>query len=323
MRRQLSSVIALGAILVVGGFHFFIFPSAAQAQSDLVFMTADDFDPAPQSYLYRFDMGTQTFAVDTGAGAGFQGVTVLGNEVLVADYLAERIQRFSPTGAYLGPFATLTDPTFLESDASGNVYTTSTLGGFAPRRLNSSGTTTQVFSHPNLTSPRGIDADVAGNVYVANLVAPDTGSLFKFASDGTFISNTPLGSIRPYDISIDEAGERLIMADPTNFFGVRIYDISGAAPIPAFNIFTPGSSIVGVHYANDSGNILAAEQTNLLFENPRGLEFSPAGVLLDVYVPAGAEVGSDIVNFVQIPEPASAALMLVAVAAGGVGRRRR
>src|SRR6476661_9430755 len=104
-----------------------IYNGAARGQSGTVFMTAaigSNFD----NKLVRFDNGVQTFAVDTNLGvhSAFQGVTILNNEVLVADFgsASNAIQRFSLNGDYLGVFASIVVPTYLESDSHGNVYTT-------------------------------------------------------------------------------------------------------------------------------------------------------------------------------------------------------
>lgn len=286
------------------------------AQSDIVFMTADKL-PNLTSYLYRFDAGVQSFEVNSGGNPAYQGLTVTGGRVLVADYIGEAIQSFSPDGTYLGAFASVLDPAFLESDSSGNVYVASALSGSIARRYDSSGALSQSFSHPNLTSPRGIDADAFGNVYVAN----GNEVLFKFAANGTFIGSFPLGITNVNDISIDEAGGRMIVADEFSASGIKIFDISIPVPANIGSIVTPAnSSIVGVHYAAESGNIFGVDIGFL--DTARGFEYSPGGALLHTYLPTNAGVAFDIATYV-VPEPASAALMLVAVGACGVGRRRR
>src|SRR3972149_1911707 len=109
MRRQQVLAIGWFVFLLGGAANLFLFHGTAVAQSDVVFMTADDFNLPGRSRLYRFDSGAPSFAVYTGANAGFQGVTTLGSNVLVADYIGEKIQRFSPDGTYLGPFASVVD----------------------------------------------------------------------------------------------------------------------------------------------------------------------------------------------------------------------
>lgn len=95
-----------------------------RAQSDIVFVTTD-------SRLYRFDAGVETFATNSNGPDAFLGVAILNGEVLVADRVGNAIERFSPVGTYLGSFGSLPgSPLFLESDSSGNVYTT--LRSFLP-----------------------------------------------------------------------------------------------------------------------------------------------------------------------------------------------
>jgi hypothetical protein len=286
-----------------------VWDSTTWAQSEVVFITADvDAGMDLESRLFRFDDGSESFAV-TAAGGGpslFQGITVLNGEVLVADLGANAIQQFLPNGTHSGAFASMDDPTFLESDSSGNAYATSLDAVIAPRRFDSTGNLTQTFVHDDLDFPFGIDADATGNVYIANGGPQGSRSLFKFTSDGTFVNSTSLGTIGPVDLAIDEAGGLLYLADGfSNANGIKIFDLSGAAPSIVGSIATPaGAIIAGMHFAAESGNILATNFTALPGSGPpRGLEFSPAGVLLREYFPTDAEVAQDITTFV--PEPGS------------------
>ena len=75
-----QSSIALRCALMVAAFAILSHTAdIAIAQSDIVFMTADDnsFD----SHLHRFDDGGESFAVNIGAGENFQGVTGLVDRV--------------------------------------------------------------------------------------------------------------------------------------------------------------------------------------------------------------------------------------------------
>lgn len=286
-------------------------------------MTAD----TSISRLFRFDNGAQTFAVNTGGPDTFLGVSVLNGEVLVAEYNDNAIQRFSPDGTYLGMFATTASPTFLESDSNGNVYTNpSSLGPPVATRFNSSGVVTQTFSHPTMNQNAGMDADATGNVYVADIAAGGSGAattLFKFAPDGTFINSTFLGSMIARDVAIDEASNRLFIIDAGSTTGIKIFDISGAAPVAAGSIATPADATMeGIHFAAKSGNILATDfGFGIPLNHPRGFEFSPGGTLLWTYVPAPAEFAFDITTFV-IPEPASLNLLFAGMLAlASISRR--
>jgi DNA-binding beta-propeller fold protein YncE len=305
-------------ILAVGrALSLMLICSSAQAQSSPVFMTADD--ETFTSHVHRFDNGSQTYAVNTGGFDAFQGVTTLNGEVLVADFVADAIQRFSPSGTYLGTFGSPGgSPTFLESDSSGNVYTTLLAFPIPPGmgsavRLNSAGAITGTFA-----ADRGIDADAVGNVYAIN-----TGMLVKYAPNGVFINSIAVGT-SAWDLAIDESGSRLFLSDQGNT--VSIYDISGAIPSLSASLVTPASAdIVGVHFASESGNILVTDH-GFGSLDPRGLEYSPSHVLLDEYRPTfGGEVvlqAWDITTF-PIPEPSSMLLVVAGVVAAGISARRQ
>jgi len=307
--------LGLALTLVFGG-------ETIRAQSDIVFMTADD--QSHDSHLHRFDAGVETFAVNTGGSDAFLGVTILNGEVLVADFLEEVIERFSPDGTYLGPFASSTLATFLESDSNQNVYTTPySLGPIFginyATRFNSAGVVTGTFSHPSITQYTGIDADANGNVYV---VGGGPSSLYKFAPDGTFLNSISVAA-SALDVSIDEANNRLYMAHEFGAPGIRIYDISGAIPVLAGAIATPASSnILGIHYAAESGNILATDH-GTGSGDPRGLEYSPIGTLIAEYRPTNGRMALDITTFSTIPEPSSTGLVLLAIVGLGLRRNAR
>jgi formylglycine-generating enzyme required for sulfatase activity len=299
------------SFIAVGGVH---------AQSPIVFMTAA-INPtqAPDSELVRFDSGTQSFMTDTSGFHGFDGVTILNGEVLVADPVSGQIQRFDPDGSDLGLFASPGEGArFLESDSHDNVYASGTGGppetptGHAVR-FNSAGAVTGTFFVPGAYLLNGIDADASGNVYVVNQTFFDPVFLYKFASDGTFLNSIPVGY---GDISIDEVNQRLYLAEG---FRIGIYDISGTVPVLAGTIATPvNSSIYRVHYAAESGNVLATDLGDFSGD-PRGLEYSPLGTLVAEYRPINAYSARDIVT--MVPEPGS--MGLVSLAFVGIGLTRR
>jgi probable HAF family extracellular repeat protein len=298
----------------------FIAVGGLYAQSDIVFMTAGFSPVYPfDSRLVSFDSGTQSFMTDTGGARSFGGVTILNIEVLVADAGAGQIQRFDPDGSYVEPFASpgAGATYYLESDSDDNVYTTAGGGyaGFSAIRFNSDGAVTGTFYHPRMAFSRGIDADASGNVYVVGSPFDDW-DLLKFASDGTFLNSIPL-TLRASDISIDEVNQRLYLAGD----GIRIYDISGAVPVLAGAIVTPvNSSINGVHYAAESGNILATD-FGTFSGDPRGLEYSPLGTLIAEYRLTNAYLALDIIT--MVPEPGSMGLVLLTFTGFGLTRSRR
>lgn len=295
-------------------------PGATSGQSPVVFATIETL--APKDFLVRFDSGVETFAATVGSFPAFIGVTILNRQVLVADFSANAIQKFSPDGVYLGQFAVLNkSPTFLESDRSGNVYTTHWVLGSGAVRYNSSGVVTGTFGSGFQLA--GIDADAAGNVYAVNGGSTDSNTLYKFAPDGTLL-NSIVVAARARDLAIDEVGNRLFIADNTGgTAAIKIFDISGATPSLLGSMVTPAdSNFTGVHFAAESGNILVTHFRMPNNNDPRGLEFSPSGTLLREYRPANVDIIWDITTFV-VPEPASLVLLLVALMGLTARRPRR
>lgn len=317
MRTHKNCAAAYAALFLFGWMlNATALDGVAQAQSDIVFVTGD-------SSLSRFDMGTESFVTGTGGQSAFLGVTVLRDEILVGDYLADAIQRFSPDGTYLGEFASIATPTYLETDSSGNVYTTpfstDPSGPDVATRFNSFGVPTQTFSAVNEIA--GIDADAAGNVYISENNGMNPDELLKFAPDGTFLDSVLVPG-RAFDISIDEVANRLYLASSEAGLGIKVFDISGAIPVLLGGIITPTTAnIVGVHYAKESGNILATD-FGVPSDDARGLEYSPAGLLLREYRPTVTGIVWDITTFV-IPEPASLTLVSLGMLSLVFKRRRR
>jgi hypothetical protein len=292
--------------------------SSANGQSPIVFMTVE----LPTS-LVRFDNGLQTFQVGPGGGEAFHGMTVHGGNVLVADYISNSIRRYTTDGNFLDNFALIAEPTFLESDSSGNVYTNpSVIGPPVTTRFNSAGVATQTFTHATMNENAGIDADASGNVYVADRTTLTTTSLFKFAPDGTFVNSTPIGTFRPRDMAIDEASNLLYLIDSGSAFGIKVFDISGPAPVLTGSIATlAGTSMEGIHFAEETGHILATD-SGTLSGNPRGFELTQSGALLWTYQPASAGLAFDITTFV-IPEPVSSTILIIGAVALLIQRGRR
>jgi hypothetical protein len=295
---------------------FGVLSSCLWGQAPVVFMTSS-------SNLHRFDNGIETFSVSGPSSGGFLGVTTLNNSVLVADSIANKIQKFSPAGAYQGAFAAIIDPTFLESDSSGNIYTNpSSLGGPVATRFNSAGVATQTFTHPTMHQDAGMDADAAGNVYIVDQFQA-TRTLFKFAPNGTFLNSTPIDpTIVPEDLAIDETGQRLYLVSQASASpGIRVFDISGLIPVPAGTIAVPaGVSPEGIQFAAESGHILITD-FGVPSSMPRGFELSQTGTVLRTYTPSPSDLGWDITTF-GVPEPHATALIAVAMM-GAIGWRRR
>lgn len=292
---------------------------SVDATAYTIFMTADE-ATGPSSQLHGFYQANEVFAVDASTASAFQGVSTLKGDVLVADYGEEVIQRFDIGGNLLTPFASIQDPTFLESDSSNNVYTTaSSLGPAVATRFDYTGTVTQTYSSPTGQEFRGIDADSSGNVYIAVQYAnPTSYSIEKYDAAGTFLSSTPVDAT-PFDLAIDEAGKRLFLADEDPATGgIKVYGISGAAPVYMNSIPVPTDSVMsGVSYSSNLDRILVTD-SGAISDTPRGWDMSPDGYIFNTYIPSGADVAFDII---RVPEPSS--LMLALLAISGVTWYRR
>lgn len=258
------------------------------AQSGIVFLSAETALGGPAK-LVRFDNGVQTLQAPDPGDHAFYGVTELNGEILVADYLDESIRRYSPTGSYLGNFASPGfSPTWLESDSRGNVYATSFIG-FPPsvaRRFNSAGVATATINLPPGSWPAGVDADAAGNIYT---VEAFDSQLYKHSANGTYINQISLG-FRPEDLAIDEIGQRLFVVDNGLPGSIKVYNIAGVTPTLIGSIPTPANAdFFGIHFYAQSGHIFATDSLN-----PRAFEFSSAGVLLHQYVPLSTYLVADV-----------------------------
>lgn len=164
------------------------------------------FDPAGNLYVANYYGQIAKFAPNGTGGLfatderGVQGLAfdAAGN-LYVANGVYNRIDEFSPTGAFIGTFAStgLNQPTGLVFDAAGNLYASNagdnTVEKFTPGGVGS------VYATTGLDTPLGIVFDAAGNLYAANA---DT--IGKIAPDGTgtFLASVPQG---PYFLAIQPA----------------------------------------------------------------------------------------------------------------------
>jgi hypothetical protein len=293
----------------------FIVPNARAAcgQSPVVFLSES-------TRVIRFDSGSESSVVHDNAF----GLTTLNGNLLVANF-DDAIRQYSPNGALLGNFASFDTPTFLETDRKGNVYAIPLAGPgpAAAARFNAAGVLTQTFNIPDGSGINGIDADAEGNVYVVDTLSYRNSFLYKFSQNGTFLNRTLLPFVLDGDdIAIDEVGKRLFISDEFGGNqGIKMFDISGATPSFISSITTPANgTYYGVDYAEDSGDVLVTDLGNLSHD-PRGLEYSPNGTLLREYRAFNGSTAYDIVAL-AVPEPATAALLVIGCVVASVVRRR-
>jgi hypothetical protein len=165
-----------------------------------------------------------TIAVDNAPGSPSQG------DLYVPDFLHAVVDKFDPSGEYLGQLTGGFLPTGAAvNPVDGRVYVTTYFGGV--RVYSPTGTLITTFS--TISSPTSVAVDSGGTVYVANgggLFGAE-GEVAAYTSTGSFIRQvTPNPSL---SVGVDPTDDHLYVTDGKK---VDEYDSSGApvgAPIGA------------------------------------------------------------------------------------------
>ena len=247
------------------------------------------------------------------------------NSSLFAAEFDGAINRYDLQGNFLGEFADVSTLSggrpnlqFVESDGQGNIYTAFGGQSSEPRtsfRLDSTGSISASFSHPQLVFPRGIDADADGNVFILNSAAVGIGNrLFQFDAAGNYVDDFALsGVLSPSDIAIDETTNELLVADE---FGeaVHIFDLVTGTPALTDSLSVPDAAI-DVFVEPASGRIFGSllifdqdDQGSLL--RTEGFELSRDGTIAANYVenvaPRDQSVRGVVAIATAVPEPSAA-----------------
>ena len=107
------------------------------------------------------------------------------------EYGSSLVEKFSPTGANLGVFAStgLSFPTGLAFDAAGNLFVANA-GTGAVTKFSATGTFVGTFAS-GLAGPQGLAFDSAGNLYVTSGQFSSNGGLVeKFSPIGTILADS-------------------------------------------------------------------------------------------------------------------------------------
>lgn len=207
--------------------------------------------------------------------------------IYVANYGGNSITKYTSSGAYSGVFiASVTGPTSIVFDASGNAYVGTKTGSIF--KYNTSGTLLgTVATTP--ASVYGLGIDVAGNIYAADYV---TKAVYKYSNS---VPGTLLLTIASSANLIDPAG---VEADGTgNIYiddvgGTQIVKYSSAGAYistlvtglgtPAYGFYMDKSNNI---YVGDSGNnqVLVYTQTGTLEYTFTGGLTSPRGIFADSF----------------------------------------
>lgn len=149
--------------------------------------------------------------------------------VYVVDFGNRRVQKFNPSGAYLGKWGSFgagpgqfVHPTGIAVDSADNVYVSEsdlTPGGQdRVQKFTSSGALITSWTS-RLGDPKAVETDAAGRVYVAE---PNERRIQVFSPSGAFRSTIghfgsgPGQFDVPYDLAFDAAGDLFVIEGTTN-----------------------------------------------------------------------------------------------------------
>jgi DNA-binding beta-propeller fold protein YncE len=168
----------------------------------------------------------------SGSGAGqFNGpeqVAVVGNDIYVADFSNNRVQRFNKStgasGTGAGQFSSPTGIVF--NPVNGQLYV-SDLGGDRIQRFTTAGVYQGQFGslgsgNGQLNNPWTLAVDAVGYIYAAD---NNNNRVVKFDATGTFVRNIGTGVTSPLGVAVDKAG--LVWVTDTGAQNVYAYDWQG------------------------------------------------------------------------------------------------
>lgn len=195
--------------------------------------------------------------------AVFASIAPARADLLVTDFIGDKVERFdSVTGASLGTFASLSRPSALAYDSSGNVYV-GTFFGNTIQKFSSTGTPLGTFASTGLNAPTFMAFDGGGNLYAAN---NGNSTIRKFSSTGTDLG--VFASVSgPWGLAFDGGGN-LFAADSAN-------NISMITPGGSVSVYASLGTHRSIGLAFDlSGNLFATD-----FNNNGVTKIAPGGVV--------------------------------------------
>lgn len=249
-------------------FAFLLF-GLAHVQADTVFIPNTGLNSISQ-----YDVNGTRFAFSSAFVPGPVGVALDRDGNLFVSTNDNKIEKFSPTGADLGTFAStgLNFPMALAFDSAGNLYAAnfagSTVEKFTPAGagtvfanvirptglafdqsgnlyVSNFGNTIEVFSptgadlgtfaDSGLNNPEGLAFDSFGNLYAAN---NGSNTVEKFSPAGVDLGVVAQSINGPVGLAFDSAGDLLVVASSDNT--IRKIDQTGTVSLFANTGFMPG-----------------------------------------------------------------------------------
>ena len=220
----------------IGGFPF---PFQVTTDNDYFFVSDVNNNNV---LMYQIVSGSPSYIRTFGApgsGAGqFNGpeqVAVVGNDIYVADFSNNRVQRFDKTtGAYVSQFGAPGSGPGQFSQPSGLVYNpingllyVSEVGNDRIQAFTTAGLYQFGFGSPGagngqLNNPYGLAIDSVGNIYAADNV---NNRVVKFDSTGLFKRNIGVGATNPTAVAVDKADNVWV---PSGAGDVYVYNSVGS-----------------------------------------------------------------------------------------------
>ncbi len=191
------------------------------------------------------------------------------DNVFVADFSNDRIQKFSPDGEFLAQWGStgsangqFNQPVDVAVDTSGNFYVADR-ANFRVQKFNSAGAFQWKTALGELSQPSAVATDSAGNVYVTDHGA-GTEWVRKFSSAGTLLNTFGSSTEFTSPTGLDVAGGTIYVADTGNNCIQRLNATTGVFSTPFGTCGPAAGTFSGPEdvAVADSGDLFVADNGN-------------------------------------------------------------
>jgi sugar lactone lactonase YvrE len=280
-------------------------------------------DVGSQSGLYVLGLNSSASQIfsTTLAGAPIGLATDASGNVYAATFApgaaGNTVQKLTAGGSLLGTYASLpsgiSGPFGIAFDSAGNLYV-SALSSNVIEKYDTAGNFIGTLA--NINAPRGLAFDKSGNLWVVS--SASGGQLFQITSTTTLnqnpVASAASGLADPRYIAFDASGN--LYVDNTTTGTILKYGLSGGT-LSAPTTFASGLGGPNGLGFDAAGNLYVADY----FDN-NVHEFSAAGVDLGVFKANILNANGLAVSNVVTPEPATFAMLGVALGALALRRRK-